>query len=344
MTEPAEEQTKRARTVVEAAASVDHLLKDLPDLLRSVTPDDDVDTESLKTTLEVAFHFLSNSLVQKTFSHAPANLRGRQAINDSFLQNLASALGQIRGYLESQENLNHLNSSAQSMRIWISEALDRASKKEFAFLPVPEQRSLDEYLTVISDELRAVGKDAVISTATRRAQQAAIKAEASADKAAGAAATTADRKMSSFYLELGTEERDTANAFRGWAIVLAFVAGGLALVFLATGIDAGDYVQLIQRGLVLAAVLALAGYLARQAHQHRTMANWARSLAVQLQTFDAFIDPIDSVEVKDELRKVFALRVFGEHPAVKGEPAVSASAQAVGQLTETLSKVVPAAK
>lgn len=102
-----------------------------------------------------------------------------------------------------------------------------------------------------------------------------------------------------------------------------------------------DYVHLIQRVIVLTAFLALAGYLARQVHQHRTMANWARSLSVQLQTFDAFIDAVESPDVKDDLRTAFAAREFGGHPAVKGEPAVPASGQAVGQLTETINKILP---
>lgn len=351
MSESAEEQMARARTVVEAAASVDHLLKDLPDLLRYVTRDDGVDTETLSSTLETTHLFLSSSLVQKTYSHAPDHLRGRQPINDSFLQNVASALGQIRGWLESQENLRLVDTSAHSMRVWISEALNRASKKEFAFLTVPEQASLDEYLTKIGDKLSTLEKGADLASATRRAKEAAIQAEASATKASSAAGSTADHAMSAFYRELAKEEQDSANLFRRWAIALGAVAGSLAWVFLAgagafgwLAIAPGDYVHLIQRLLVLTAFLALAGYLARQGHQHRTMANWARSLSVQLQTFDAFADAIETSEVRDDLRRTFAARVFGDHPAVKGEPAVSASAQALGQFTETLAKVAPSAK
>ncbi|RKO26120.1 hypothetical protein D7Z96_05070 [Pseudarthrobacter phenanthrenivorans] len=69
--------------------------------------------------------------------------------------------------------------------------------------------------------------------------------------------------------------------------------------------------SLIQRAILLAGAFGLAGYLARQAHQHRSMANWAGSMAVQLKTFDTYLAAIDSSETKDELRMAFAARAFG---------------------------------
>lgn len=218
---------------------------------------------------------------------------------------------------------------------------------------MPEQAELDEIGRQIGERLKRMDEKGALAAATKRAEEAAAKAAKSASKASSAAGKTADNELASFYETLGNDEQGTANLFRRWAISLGAVAGALAWTFLSGGaglnvdwleLAQGDYVHLIQRGLVLAASLALATYLAKQAHQHRTMANWARSLAVQLKTFDAFADAIADSGVQDELRKAFAARVFGDHPAVKGEPALVASSQGIAALTETLAKLVPTAK
>jgi hypothetical protein len=72
------------------------------------------------------------------------------------------------------------------------------------------------------------------------------------------------------------------------------------------------------------------------------MANWAGSLAVQLKTFESYLSPIDDDAVKNELRKSFAARVFGDHPSMKGEPSVAPTAglgeKAVDLATKVISK------
>lgn len=343
----------RLETLEEARKAVADLLNDLPELTKLITPEDNVDLDDLNGSLILVHDFLGDDIVGRTYTHAPVELRGRQPVNETFISNVMTTANSIRRYIIGQELLELLDFDTRTLKRDLEDALDRAERRQFAFLTVPQQEELEKFAKSIRERLRKLNGDYDLRSATRRAKEAAASAEESASKASSAAGMTADSAMSSFYEKLGTDEQSTADLFRRWAIALGSVAGVMAWIFLSGGagwgaawldIAAGDYVHLIQRGLVLAAFLALATYLARQAHQHRTMANWARSLAVQLKTFDAFIDPIDDPAVRDELRKNFASRVFGDHPPVKGEPAISASSQGISSLTEALSKLIPAGK
>lgn len=169
------------------------------------------------------------------------------------------------------------------------------------------------------------------------AAEDARKAKESAAEAQKAAGITGDAALSSFYGELASDEKTSADTFRKITVIMAFL-GAVATAMFVMGpsvglawldIPAGDYVHLIQRAVFVAGVFGLAGYFARQAHQHRSMANWASALSVQLKTFDAYLRAIENAEVKDDLRKTFGARVFGDHPVMKGEPSVTPSAAAM---------------
>lgn len=176
--------------------------------------------------------------------------------------------------------------------------------------------------------------------------ESASKASEAATSASEAAGTTGESALASYFEKFADEEWESATKFRVWTIVLLAVGGGLAAVFLllpAFGVEAlalepGDYVHLAQRVIVTAAVFALAAYLARQSHQHRTLANWAKALSVQLKTFEAFMAPLDSSEAKEALRAQFAARVFGEPPVLRGDTSPDDSSPVPEKLWEILSR------
>lgn len=349
----ADGSTERVSRIDQVRLKLVQLFDDLGDLSQTVIPEDNVDLYDIRESVKLVVDFLANQFVYRTYTDAPEKVQKRQPVTDAFLNQVESAAKGIRNILVSQDNMEVTSFETRTLKRNLAQALERAERKEFAFLTVPEQAELDHFVESVRERLRTLDDEFDLASAAKRAKEAAASAVESATKASSAAGTTADQVMSDFYEKLGKDEQDTANLFRRWAIGLGSVAGAIAWVFLSGGdalgvgwlnIAAGDYVHLIQRGLVLAAFLALATYLAKQAHQHRTMANWARSLAVQLKTFDAFVDAIEEDSVRDELRKAFAARVFGDHPAVKGEPALSATSQSVTTLTEVLSKVLPASK
>jgi hypothetical protein len=179
-----------------------------------------------------------------------------------------------------------------------------------------------------------------------RTQKSASKASEAATSASEAAGTAGESVMASYFETFAKEEWESATKFRLWTIILLALGGGLAVVFLllpafgveALAVDAGDFVHLAQRIVVTAAVFAIAAYLARQSHQHRTLANWAKALSVQLKTFDAFMAPLDPGEAKEALRAQFAARVFGEPPVLRGDSASGDSSPVPQQLWDILSR------
>jgi hypothetical protein len=185
-----------------------------------------------------------------------------------------------------------------------------------------------------------------LQSAVTRARQAAAESEKDAEATARAAGKTGDDAMSSFYAKMAKFESKSADNFRSLTVAFAMGAGAVAGIFvflphwILPEFDVAPHVALIQKAVFIAGIFGLAGYFARQAHQHRAMANWAGSLAVQLQTFDAYVAAVASDEVRDDLRKSFAARAFGDHPAMKGEPKVSANEQAIEKIVEVATRIV----
>lgn len=191
-----------------------------------------------------------------------------------------------------------------------------------------------------------------IAQATESVANSAETAQQAAGSAQQAAGVTADATMATHFKSHGSEEAKTASQFRMTTLGTMVLGGILAALFLvgpsfgwsAFDIQTNDYVHLAQRALLLAGVFGLAGYLGRQAHNHRMQANWARSLAVQLQTFDAYIEPIQDSETKERLRTRFAARVFGDQPSLKGEAAVPSSDDVIQKAADFISKIMPGDK
>lgn len=206
-----------------------------------------------------------------------------------------------------------------------------------------------QQLSHVEDLLRQFDSGIFLRVSERNAIMAAARTQDLATKASKAAGITGETVMSEHYESLANNESETARRFRFWTIVSSVFGGVTAAVFVlgptfgwaAVNIEPGDWVHLVQRAIVTAAVFAFSAYLARQSHQHRTMANWARSLAVQLKTFEAFLAPITSDDVRDRLRTSFAARVFGEHPVLKGEPSGTGTADVAEKALDILAKNSP---
>lgn len=175
-----------------------------------------------------------------------------------------------------------------------------------------------------------------------------VEAEDVLDARKDVTAHEGEVELSKHYAELAGVESAQANVFRRYAVGTLIVAVSATTFFVGVQlVDAHllispttDYVSFLQRLAFLAGLFGLAGYLARQAHQHRSMANWAGALAVQLKTFNAYIAPVRDQEAKDQLRKDFAARVFGDHPAMKGEPSLTPSAAAMDSAMDYAAKLV----
>jgi hypothetical protein len=100
-----------------------------------------------------------------------------------------------------------------------------------------------------------------------------------------------------------------------WIISIRFnVAPLFTGDLLNLDILAPDTNRLILGALGSVAFGAIAAYLARLAGQHRTQANWAKSIEVQLDSFELFMGPIKDSASINEIHVEFARRVLGAPP------------------------------
>lgn len=174
------------------------------------------------------------------------------------------------------------------------------------------------------------------------AVRSASVATAAAEDSKRAAGQSGAGNLESAFEEYARKEETLATSFRTWTI------GVLAIVIVAAGFAIGlpffrpeetdlSWQQVVYRVAALAALAGLAAYLARQSAHHRRAAAWADAITVQLRAFPAFVRPIASERVRDEIYEAFGRRVLGAPPdfAGKSEEAMS---PAMTTLIEALAK------
>ena len=112
------------------------------------------------------------------------------------------------------------------------------------------------------------------------------------------------------FQEYATRESRIADRLRAAALLVVAVLTLATAVFLFGGAPTTVGMQELVRLSIAVPLIALAGYLGREASRHRRIANWARQREVQLKTLDAFVAPM-SDEDKQKLRLQLGGRVFG---------------------------------
>lgn len=145
----------------------------------------------------------------------------------------------------------------------------------------------------------------------------------SVEKAKDAAGEVGNASLSSHFASYADEELRSANGFRNAALTGFALALAFALLF-GNGKDGwfltfqNDWTALAFKVAGAAGIGGISAYLARQAGQHRRMSNWARSMAVQLQSFPAFIEPL-AYEEQAEMYRMLARRVLTAPPEKSGD-------------------------
>lgn len=140
--------------------------------------------------------------------------------------------------------------------------------------------------------------------------EAVDRAEQAAESAQRAAGNAADSELSSEMDRFAKDQIRTSDRFRWAAIgssVLAIVVGALSLLIYPPGQAVTDVAA---RLAIFAAVAGLGGYFGFQSSRHRRVGEWCAVLAIQLKTFGAYLEPIDSADVRDDIRRQFAARAF----------------------------------
>jgi len=163
----------------------------------------------------------------------------------------------------------------------------------------------------------------------RQAHEAVKSAEESATTARQAAGTAGEASLASWFQNYARSEHTASWIFRAVAFVGLGGTAGLAYWFFLESEERNlEVSSLVLRSAMVLAVAAFSTYSIRLAGQHRNQGNWAKSIAVQLNSFAAFLEPVDSIAVRDAIYGQFANRVLGAPPDPK-----SPSAEATMQIT-----------
>lgn len=148
------------------------------------------------------------------------------------------------------------------------------------------------------------------------------EAQATLETQREAAGVSGSLGLATHFSDLAKAESKRADLFLAAAIavVVAFI---VIVAFFVPHTDVA-VTELISRAIIAIPGFGLAAYLAREGGRHRHVAQWAKSLEVQLKTVDAFAAPMTTADVS-EVRKAFASRAFGAMPAVPGRQSGSDS-------------------
>jgi hypothetical protein len=141
-------------------------------------------------------------------------------------------------------------------------------------------------------------------------RQAKLTAAKQTDAAVG------DISLAAHYETYASKERRSADLLRFVVFAFVVVATAVAVAFSVSTFNGvgPDAVDLIGHLGVAALLTGAASYAARESSRHRAAAARADGLAVQLQTLDAFIRPLDAQQ-GNELRTDLGRRLFGDPPA-----------------------------
>lgn len=160
------------------------------------------------------------------------------------------------------------------------------------------------------------------------------------ENARNASGAVAEMKLAEQFTELEKNERESANEFRAWTIVFLAVGivGSIAFyVYNQFYSEDADPIKIGYSAVIVGAIFGLSGYFARQAKHHRDLADWGKTISVQLLTFNAFMDSVDDNQVRNSARLAFASRVFGPGPQSENTDAVAPNSVLLEQLLSLLS-------
>lgn len=176
-------------------------------------------------------------------------------------------------------------------------------------------------------------------TADESARRALSEAQASDEarrKAMTVAATSGDEKLSGGF---GTLARKEAIAAGLWttAAIITTVAGVAAGWGTHVALDSqGDLARVLYPAVLALAFGGLAAYFARLGGHRRHTAQWAKSVAVQLDSYEKFIHHADE-GARGPIFDRFAARVLGDPPVrnAKGDQTGFSLAEVLALLTKT---------
>ena len=155
-------------------------------------------------------------------------------------------------------------------------------------------------------------------------------------------AQEASRNLSEHFEALAKAERRKGLGLRGLAVVALFGALCVALLpevsWMPNTVDQ-DALSWPVLSRHLAITLLLTGgaaYAAKLASSHYAFGQWAKSIQIQLDSFEGFIGVVEDQNARDRMREEFGRRVLGAPPQASDDAGPGVS---TGELLQLLSSV-----
>jgi hypothetical protein len=183
------------------------------------------------------------------------------------------------------------------------------------------------------DRAKADNAAATESLEVARDELKEVQEELSRVKAAGAEVELADH-----FRHLANNERKLSDSYR--IVAFGFVALVVLVGFLSlfSGNLTGDRVaDAVGHVIVALGLGGTSAYAGRLAGQHRVTADWAESVKIQLLTFETFLLPVTSDEVRNQIYQDFSRRVLGAPPS-SSNPAAEPGLLPMSQVLDLLMK------
>lgn len=151
-------------------------------------------------------------------------------------------------------------------------------------------------------------------------------------------AQEASRNLSTHFASLASSERWKGALLRALSIVS--LVGAMAIAWTAgVSKDSLDSWTLLSRHLAITLLLAGgAAYVAKLASSHYTFGQWARSIQVQLDSFEGFIGVVEDQGARDRMREEFGRRVLGAPPQATDDGSTGLT---TGELLQLLASTRP---
>lgn len=266
-------------------------------------------------------------------------LANRSASYRSALRDVEDALYAVRQVLSAAQDIGRVDEvidkklhDAILRLIGVTSELRDSFEGVFADWKHPSRYELVKYVNDLGEGLGAA-EILVAANAANAETQRVLK------EARDAAGEVGALSLGTHFERYASRESQTADRLRiASLLIVGITTIATAMYLLGFGTASADvaWQELVRISLAIPLV-ALAGYLGREASRHRRIANWARQREVQLKTLEAYIAPMPEKD-RQRLRADLGRRVFGsdlpdlaskeDSPALPAPPATNKQRQA----------------
>jgi hypothetical protein len=152
-----------------------------------------------------------------------------------------------------------------------------------------------------------------------RIDKAVQQAEESVASISEAAGDVAEGSLSKYFSSHGDRERLAAEIARGAVVLIALLITVFLFVEFRSVSDGFSWLDLARKIALTLPGVGLAAYLARESNKHRKNADWAATIAVQLNTVRPYVDELPA-ELREQIRTELGKRVFSaQAPQVRAD-------------------------